>query len=157
MPTPQLCSETSEEPGSGATSQSPTKSSYSAVSVVPLEVGRQANSATVPAEESAPRVPKKRVRKSKERSEAEKKVVRDAFLLRNSVAASKCRAKRKDFIKDLDEAAKVGKLKNEELKLERDELIEEVYILKGMVARCEAEDKDDGKVVETGHTQSVRR
>lgn len=162
IPTPQLCSETSEEPTSGAPSQSPTKSPHITVSVVPPEYGRpadtdqQANFATSPTKDSAPRIPKKRVRKAKERSDAEKKVVRDAFLLRNSVAASKCRAKRKDFIKDLDEAVRVGKQKNDELKMERDEFMEEVFVLKGMVARCQAEDDGTVEALEKQYTQEVQ-
>lgn len=153
MATPQLSSETSEEPSSGATSLSPTKPPHLTASVIPSEHGQDANpeqqagSAVSPTKDTAPRIPKKRNRKVKERSDAEKKVVRDAFLLRNSVAASKCRAKRKDFIKDLDEAARIGKAKNEQLKLEREELEEEVYVLKGMVARMQAEhDETDEKV-----------
>jgi hypothetical protein len=83
----------------------------------------------------------RRSRKRRDRSEAEIKAARDSSLLRNRGAASNCRARKKDWIRELEDKARVGKLKNDELQLERDELIAEVQMLKNLVALCQAEDK----------------
>jgi len=164
---PQLSSSTptSEEPEllSWSIAQSPITFLDSTTADVRLEHGSQASQTSMvsldtttadvlPEQESQadtdsvrsliqvdfPRVINRRSRKRKDRSEAEIKAARDSFLLRNRGAASKCRARKKGWIRELEDKARIGKLKNDKLQLERDELMEEVQILKNLVALCQA-------------------
>jgi hypothetical protein len=104
-----------------------------------LETGR--DTSALPTQDKPERAIKRRYRKKKILSDSEVIFRRNAFLARNRQAANKCRTRKKDRTKQLQEDARVGRLRNDELRKEHYTLMEEVRELQGAVALCEAEDE----------------
>jgi hypothetical protein len=96
-----------------------------------------------PAPEEAKK-PRRRNRKRKILSDAEVETKREAFLERNRQAAGKCRSKKKSWVEQLNEDVKSKDKRNGELRAELEDVLQEVQMLRGMVAQCAAE--NDGLV-----------
>ena len=88
----------------------------------------------------------RRHRKRKPLGTAEIAIKRERFLERNRVAASKCRSRKKGWVGKLEEDVRIRQKRNEELKVQRNELLEEVQSLRSVAARCAAEDRKFGDV-----------